>query len=68
MLLICWSKFPTRHDQSEVLVTRRQYVISATVAQTSFPRENSGDNIEQEVFDAFLGSSRRPPLPTDKKE
>ena len=24
--------------------------------------------IEQEVFDAFLGSSRRPPLPTDKKK
>ena len=31
-----WSKIPSRHDQSESLVTRHQYGISALVPRTSF--------------------------------
>ena len=46
LLLIGWSKFPTRYDQSETtqiwVVIRHQYGISAPVSQTSFRGETSG--------------------------
>ena len=55
VLLIGWSQFPTRHDQSEALprswvVTCHQYGISALVSQTSFAGETSGSVAKCRLF------------------
>ena len=46
VLLIGWSKFPTRHNQSEALptVTRHHYGISALFSRTSF-RVETGEGV-----------------------
>ena len=54
VLLIGWSKFSTRYDQSEPLLTRHQYGISAVVAQTSFRGETNGDVVKCQLFSQVI--------------
>ena len=57
VLLIGWIKFPTRHDQSEALLSTQiwivkchKYGISTLVSQTSFCRETSGSVAKCQLF------------------
>ena len=54
VLLIGWSKFSTRYDQSEPLLTRHQYRISAVAVQTSLHGETSGGVVKCQLFSQLI--------------